>query len=149
VAEGLVESTTSRSIGALDGSLPQISLAGSNRRLAGPAKLGAVVRQWLGGKGIISDIYATAISYVRKGCDLKKDANPIDIIEVIRSKVGKKAEIIHQVSIICAGEWDKLGLCNFELDAVAGHKLAHGGEPTRGEIRKSDGGGFKQMKAGS
>jgi hypothetical protein len=35
------------------------------------------------------------------------------------------------------------------LDAVTGHKLAHGGEPTRSEIRKIDGGGFEQMEAGS
>jgi hypothetical protein len=35
------------------------------------------------------------------------------------------------------------------LDAVTGHTLAHGGEPTRSEIRKIDGGGFKQMEAGS
>jgi hypothetical protein len=115
----------------------------------GPAKLWVAVGHQSGGKGVIGDIYATAISYVRKGCDLKKDANPIDIIEVIRSKIGKKAEIIDQLSIICAGEWDKLCLCNFELDAVAGHKLAHGGKPTRSEIGKIDAGGFKQMKAGS
>ena len=35
------------------------------------------------------------------------------------------------------------------MDAVTGHKLSHGGEPTRSEIRKIDGGGFKQMEAGS
>jgi hypothetical protein len=113
VAEGMVESMTPRSIGALDGSLPQVSLAGGNRRLVGPAELGAAVRQWPGGKGIIGDIDTTAISYIRKGCDLKKYTNSIYIIEVIRSKVGKKTEVIHQVSIICAGEGDKLGLCNF------------------------------------
>jgi hypothetical protein len=48
-----------------------------------------------------------------KGCDLKKYTNLIDIIEVIRSKVGKKVEVVHQVSIICAGDGEKLGLCNF------------------------------------
>ena len=54
-----------------------------------------------------------------------------------------------EVSIISVGEGDKLGLCNFKLDAVMGHKLVHGGKPTRSEIGKIDGGGFKQMKAGS
>jgi hypothetical protein len=146
----MVESATPRSIGALDGSLPQVLLAGGNRRLAGPAELGVVVRHWPGRKGIVGDIDATAIlTYIKKGCDLKKDANPIYIVEVVRSKVGEKTEVIHQISIFCVGKGDKLGLCNFELDAVTGHKLAHGGEPTRSEIRKIDGGGFKQMKAGA
>ena len=81
--------------------------------MAGPAELGAVVKQWLGRKGIIGDVDTTAIGYIRKGCDLKKYTNSIYILEVIRSKVGKKAEVIHPVSIICAGEGNKLGLCNF------------------------------------
>jgi hypothetical protein len=36
----VVESTTPRSIGALDGSLPQVLLAGGNRKLAGQRSLG-------------------------------------------------------------------------------------------------------------
>jgi hypothetical protein len=97
VAKGMVESATPRNMGALDGSLPQVLLAGGNRRLAGPAELGVAVRQWLGGKDIIGDIDTTAISYIRKGSDLKKYMNSICLIEVIRSKVGKKIEVIHQV----------------------------------------------------
>jgi hypothetical protein len=149
VAEGVVESATPRSIGTFDGSLPQVPLAGGNRRLAGPAKLGTAVRQWPGGKGIFGDIDATAIGDIRKGGDFKRDANSIYIVEVIRGKVGEKTEIIHQVTIMCAGKGDKLGLCNCKLDAVAGHKLAHGGKPTGSEIGKIDGGRFKQMRAGA
>ena len=109
----MVESTTPRSIGALDGSLPQVALVGGNRRLVGPAELGAAVKQWPGRKGIIGDVDTTAIGYIRKGRDLKEYTNSIDIVEVIRSKVGKKLELIHQLLIVRAGEGDKLGFCNF------------------------------------
>ena len=81
--------------------------------MAGPAELGAAVKQGPGRKGIIGDVDTTAIGYIGKGCDLKEYTNLIDIVEVIRSKVGKKSEVIHQVLIVCAGEGDKLGLCNF------------------------------------
>jgi hypothetical protein len=145
----MVESATPRSIGTFDGSLPQIPLAGGNRRLARPAKRGTAVRQWSGGKSIIGDKDATAIGDIRKGGDLKEDANAIYIIEVIRGKVGEKTEVVHQVSIMSTGKGNKLGLCNFKLNTVTGHKLAHGGKPTGSEIGKTDEGGFKQMRPGS
>jgi hypothetical protein len=107
-----LELTASGGVGALESSLPEVSLASSEKGLAGPAEGRCSVGHWLGRKGVLGDEGATAIRDVGEGSGLEEDSGAIDIIEIIAGKVRQETEVIHKVAIMFSGEWDNSGVRN-------------------------------------